>query len=248
VHLKKVLIADDEPLVRVAFKTLVDWKEIGFDIYAEASNGEEALKILSASPADIVITDIKMPVMDGLSLTKWIKAKLPDTVVGVLSCYDEFKLVKEAFKLGAFDYMLKTEINGESLVDLLKRAERVLVEHKEKLNGRSFDNKLVKKNLDKLKEGFFKKLIWNVANVDEMLDSEIKELNLRLRNKRNYIGAFKTDDISIIKEVYGDGGQELFIFSVLNIVNEILDEYENVKFFRTEDETQLAGLMEKWLL
>ena len=103
----KVLIADDEPLVRAGIKTVLPWNMYGFDVISEAADGKEAYeKILKLKP-DILITDIKMPGMDGITLLKRLKQEKISIQSLVLSCFDEFELVREAMKYGAHDYIRK---------------------------------------------------------------------------------------------------------------------------------------------
>lgn len=221
----KVLIVDDELLVRVAFKSLVNWSSYGFEIYGEASNGEEALKIFKERQAEIVVTDIKMPIMDGISLVKEIKELHPETVVVMLSCYDDFNLVQKAFTLGAFDYVLKTEMNSKLLLELLNRARKHFEEQVSREKEQLENKRLVTRNMDKLKEAFFKQLIWNSASSGQSPEMGIKKFGLRLNDKRNCLGVFKIDNIDKSTRIYGDDGLQLLIFSITNIFEEILGEY-----------------------
>ena len=112
----KVLIADDEPLVRAGIKTVLPWNMYGFDVIAEAADGKEAYeKILKLKP-DILITDIKMPGMDGITLLKHLKQEKISIQSLVLSCFDEFELVREAMKYGAHDYIRKLSIDPAKLL------------------------------------------------------------------------------------------------------------------------------------
>lgn len=118
--MKKVLIVDDEFLVRLGLKTTINWETHGYIIIGEAANGKEALDIFKKTDPDILITDIKMPVMDGLELIKSIKKIKKDIQVIILSNYAEFSFARQAVELGVFQYMLKSEINSENLIDVLK--------------------------------------------------------------------------------------------------------------------------------
>ncbi|MGI6116520.1 response regulator, partial [Luoshenia tenuis] len=77
----KLMIVDDEPLIRMAIKNLFDWEENGFEITGEASNGETALALIEKDPPDIIMTDIKMPRMDGIELISHVREKFPQIVV-----------------------------------------------------------------------------------------------------------------------------------------------------------------------
>ena len=102
----KVLIVDDEMVVRVGLKSIIDWENNQIDLIGEAANGVAALSIMEKNIPDVVITDIKMPEMDGLELIREIRRRNYPTKVVVLSSYNDFDLVKEAMLLGACDLSL----------------------------------------------------------------------------------------------------------------------------------------------
>jgi two-component system response regulator YesN len=107
-----VLIVDDEQFVRVSLRSLYDWTHNGFEVIDTASDGREAMeKILSLRP-DIVITDLVMPNMDGLTLLEEIKSRDLPCVTLVLSNLGDLQSIKAAFKLGAEDYFLKVDFEG----------------------------------------------------------------------------------------------------------------------------------------
>jgi len=116
----KVLIVDDEMIVRHAVKTLIRWEGSRFEYAGAAPNGSAALELVRETGADIVITDIKMPEMDGLELIKRLTAEGFDGEVLVLSNYNDFELVREALKCGAHDYMLKLTLKTESFMETLE--------------------------------------------------------------------------------------------------------------------------------
>lgn len=122
----KVLIADDREIFRRQFKRMSVFGEGGnFKISFEAQNGEEALDILRNNRVDLVITDIRMPVMDGIELLQKIKEENLCRCVVFLSEYAEFSYARQGMLLGAFDYIVKP-IDTEKLSELLKRAEDFL--------------------------------------------------------------------------------------------------------------------------
>lgn len=119
-NLCKILIVDDEYLLRQGIRHLVDWKREGFEIVGDASNGKEALDLIESLKPHIVISDIVMPVMDGLELVKVIKDKYPEIQIVILSGYSDFNYVKGTFKLGVSDYILKPKLNPEDVLLLVK--------------------------------------------------------------------------------------------------------------------------------
>ena len=110
-----VLLVDDEKLERVLIRKGYKWEENGFEFAGEAPDGEMALPMIEKLHPDIVITDIKMPFMDGLELSDILKKKMPKIQIIILSGYGEFDYAKEAIKIGVTDYLTKP-VTGEQLL------------------------------------------------------------------------------------------------------------------------------------
>ena len=107
------MIVDDEKYVRMGIKNDTDWSLIGCEVVAEASNGEMALEMADEFRPDLVISDIKMPKMDGIELAGKLLDKYPDTKVIFLTAYNEFEYARQAIRLGVSDYLLKPFQDGE---------------------------------------------------------------------------------------------------------------------------------------
>lgn len=118
-QLKTVLLVDDEQLMLNSMKTLVDWEEHGFSIVAAAHNGKRALEYYKQLRPDLVITDIVMPIMDGLELIKEIRELSEETYILIITAYDEFEYAKKALQNGVADYILKTEIAKDTFYEKL---------------------------------------------------------------------------------------------------------------------------------
>jgi len=118
----KVLIVDDELIMRQGISHMIDWKQEGFELIGQASNGEEALEIIKQNPPNIVLTDVVMPKIDGIELIKSLENSYPDIKIIVLSSYSDFNYVKSSFKYGAIDYILKPTLNIDELLKTLKNA------------------------------------------------------------------------------------------------------------------------------
>ena len=116
----KVIIADDDFLVRTYLKQMIDWKANGFTIVGDAKNGREALRLIEQEKPALIITDICMPVLDGIGLIRELRArKLPGHIL-VLSGHDDFAYVHEAMKLGIDDYLLKDDLTPENILHFLQ--------------------------------------------------------------------------------------------------------------------------------
>jgi two-component system response regulator YesN len=113
--MKNLLIVEDETLIRLGMKVMLDWTEIGVQIVGDAENGKEAMQLIESQRVDIIITDIRMPVMDGMELIRICKEKYPDIRFIILSSYDDFQYAKEAIQLGVSDYILKPTMKVEEI-------------------------------------------------------------------------------------------------------------------------------------
>ena len=119
----RVMIVDDEPLILAGIASLLDWKEYGCEISGKAANGQQALKLMEEQKPDIVITDIKMPGMDGIGFMKAVKERGWDDVIFILlTNLEEFSLARQALSLGAVEYLVKMELTEEKLADSLRLA------------------------------------------------------------------------------------------------------------------------------
>ena len=129
----KVFLVEDEIIIRNGIKNSINWEMHGYDFVGEASDGELALPMILEKKPDILITDIKMPFMDGLELSEQVKKVLPATKIMILSGYNEFDYAKMAIKIGVTDYLLKP-ISSEKLLDAVNkvaeeiRKERISIE------------------------------------------------------------------------------------------------------------------------
>jgi two-component system, response regulator YesN len=123
-ELCRILIVDDEQLIRQGIKHYVQWEREGFQIVGEASNGQEALELVELTSPHIILTDIVMPIMDGEELTRIVKSKYPQIEVIILSSYGEFEYVRSTFQSGAVDYILKPKLDTESLLKVLTTATK----------------------------------------------------------------------------------------------------------------------------
>ncbi|WP_409341978.1 response regulator [Paenibacillus sp. MBLB4367] len=120
-----VLVVDDELLLRDELRRF-PWEAHGMELIGEAENGEEALQLCRASSPDIVITDITMPVMDGIALFRSLKAELPYTQVILLTCHSDFTYAREAVRLGAIEYLVKVTMDDEDLARALFKAREAI--------------------------------------------------------------------------------------------------------------------------
>lgn len=126
----KVFLVEDETIIRQGIKNNIDWNSNGFELVGEAGDGEYAYPMILKYQPDILLTDVKMPFMDGLELSRAVKKALPRTRIIVFSGYNEFDYAKEAIKIGISDYLLKP-VTSASLIESLKKVADQILEERE---------------------------------------------------------------------------------------------------------------------
>lgn len=120
----RIFVVDDEPIILSGITHLLDWNSIDCTITGCFRNGQEALNAIATTPVDVVITDIKMPVMDGLELVKACAKGHPEIAFVILSSLEEFRLVKEAIKYSVCEYMVKTELDASSMAMVMEKVKK----------------------------------------------------------------------------------------------------------------------------
>ena len=127
----KVLLVDDEEEAIEAIRLKLEWETLGFEVIGSANNGVKALELVERLQPDVVITDIKMPYMDGLELARALNEDYQNIHIIIFTGFDEFEYAKEAIKIGISDYLLKP-VTSVSLLDTLKHVADEIREEQEK--------------------------------------------------------------------------------------------------------------------
>lgn len=123
----KVLIAEDEILVRLVIRDTIDWNKFDMKVVADVENGQAAFEAYQAMKPDLILTDIKMPVMDGIKLVETIRKEDSRTKIIILSCVNEFEAARKALSLGVSDYILKLTMSQEEIESVLNKARNELM-------------------------------------------------------------------------------------------------------------------------
>ncbi|WP_407271327.1 response regulator [Radiobacillus sp. PE A8.2] len=143
----KVIIVDDEMLIRQGIINYINWEEEGFQIIGEAGNGNEALQLIDQNLPHIIITDVVMPGMDGIELVKQVKDKYPSIEIVVLSSFEDFDYVRSTFQSGVADYILKPKLNGEELIKTLRKIVPTEILNNETNNSPASVEELLQKSI-----------------------------------------------------------------------------------------------------
>ena len=216
----KILIVDDEELVRKAIVAKLDWAGIGFSEVEQAEDGEQALEIALRFKPHIVLTDIRMPFMDGLELAERLKVQLPQTKVIILSGHDEFEYAQEAIKAGVMDYILKP-VHAAGLKELMEKARQLLdieLEEKEKLYKLKIQ---LHQSLPLLKDKFLVSLVNNSVSEHE-LEKRLEYLEIQFLWQSFIVCVSEIDNLNVLAESKSAEDTELLMFSFLNISSELI--------------------------
>lgn len=152
----KLFLAEDEAIIRDGIRKHIDWESEGIQFVGEAGDGELALPLILETKPDILITDIKMPFMDGLRLSAEVKKALPETVIIVLSGYNDFSYAQEAISLGVTKYLLKP-ITRAGLLDCIRPLrDRIEKERAERKDPVDFDEILSRESIQERLYAFLK--------------------------------------------------------------------------------------------
>lgn len=217
-----VAIIDDEALVRIGLKSMIDWEANECQVVAEASNGQQGLEIIKKYKPDIVITDIKMPVMDGIEMLQALDSRKESKFI-VLSSYEEFNLVRQAMKLGAIEYLIKLELEPETLSNAILQARKIIMCEHEETKRQGTLERQVRINKPVMREEFFRKLVGNLFVDRKELEENLDLLEIELNEAALMCIFIKVYEMENIAE-FGKEDIQLFDFSVVNIVDEILND------------------------
>ncbi|MBO9599610.1 MAG: response regulator [Cohnella sp.] len=163
----KLLIVEDEPLIRAGLKHYFSWEELGITDIAEAGNGREGIALALRERPDLIITDIRMPEIDGLDMIGRLSASLPDTVFIILTGYNEFAYAQQAIRLGVVhDFLIKPLIYEESLKTIVSSLDRIRAKREEK-DRKVWIEKEVQEKKRHLGAELVKRLVDDAGSIDE---------------------------------------------------------------------------------
>ena len=227
-----ILLVDDEQYIRQSIIELVQWEKKGFYILGEASNGEEALELMEKNVPDILITDIRMPVMDGIELSRRIREKHPSVKIVFLSGHDDFDYAVSGIKLNIIEYLLKP-ISINDLELMLEQVHEVLDDEKREANDLKRIETEYLENFQGIKMSFLVSLITD--NYKEVPELEIKKLiktyRLNLKGDRNVLLNVNIDKSTLKKGQTENHDLEMMKFSLANVIRRISKKYLNGEVF-----------------
>jgi len=225
----KVLIAEDEMLVRVGLKNAIAWDKFGMTVIADVPNGQEAWEVYNREAPDIIITDIKMPVMDGMELITRVRERDQTTKVIILTCMEDFDLVRKALNQNVSEYILKLEMSTDQIEGLLSKLQHemqaslpMLHQHSESEHGA-------------VKENLFKDYLFCNRYTDSEFSAKVDYLRLNLKSARMIVCVMEIDQYRRLRNRFQDEKGQLIRMSLLNALDEVLRGYDRGEVFHDEE-------------
>lgn len=162
----KVFLVEDEMVIRNGIVKSINWEKEGYRLVGEASDGELAYPMILKEKPDILLTDIKMPFMDGLELSRLVKQELPDTKILIFSGYDEFEYAKEAIRISVTEYLLKP-VSSEQLLEVMRRISKQIEQDREEREILRQYQEDMKENVERERQNFFSHVIRGEVSIGE---------------------------------------------------------------------------------
>ncbi len=211
-----VMIVDDRPLFREYLRTKFDWEKYGFRICSEAKNGVEALKKAKEFPPDLLLTDINMPLMDGLELSEKLIEEYPDMGVVLITAHSEFEYAKKALEIGVCNYIVKPFEKEELILTLLKLKDNINKSNEENIEKKSKEKDLL--------ELLIQQLIYREEiQKNEELEESFSRLGISFNSK-----AFIAAVIEINKKEDVSGENHIWKNTIMNIIQQMFEEELNI--------------------
>lgn len=220
----KIFLVEDEIVIRNGIKNSIEWEREGYKFVGEASDGELAYPMILKEKPDILITDIRMPFMDGLELSRLAKQELPDIRILILSGYDEFDYAKEAIRLGVTEYLLKP-ISASKLLESLKGVSQLIRQEKEERALLKRYAEDMKENTEREKLKLFGQLISGGLSTAEAINLG-RQYDMNLSAHVYEIILFKF--FSII----GVGGQSNFLVEACERLEDMIRKIPYIYIFQ----------------
>jgi len=220
----KVLIVDDDMVMRTSLKTLIDWENNGYVICGDVANGSAAIAFMNKCQPDIVITDMNMPVMDGVALIEYLQENMPHVKIIALSGYDDFDYVRQSMKKGAIDYLLKHKLTADVLLEVLNTARASIMKERREMDDRRFRQEILESATDIIRHTFVTKLIEGEYPDEESIAAELKYAGLDINLRNLVVVAVEIDDYPFLKEKYKPKDLSRLIKTFMDLSGNILAE------------------------
>jgi two-component system response regulator YesN len=228
----KVLIVEDEVLVRGGLKSVISWGKLGMEIIGDAANGRAALEIYEKDRPDIILTDIKMPVMDGLEMIARIRETDEKTKIVILTCYEEFVYLQEAMRMGVSDYISKLKMKPAEIETAMEKLKRELDESRGGSGSAAGER-------TGQKEDIFKQYIFYHQIPIDIFRARIGGLHLGVREKDIVMCRMMLGKYEKVQTKISDAQGMLIRFLIMNMAGEIIKRYGEGEIIQEKEDCYL---------
>ncbi|WP_026674152.1 response regulator transcription factor [Alkalihalobacterium bogoriense] len=228
----KVLIADDEIIIREGIREVVSWESINLKVVDEAEDGEEALELAVQHDIDILLADLNMPIMNGLTLIKAIRKQLPNCKIIIITGHDEFRYAQEAVRLNVTDYIMKP-VDPLQLTAVLEKVSLQLEKEQKQRKQMDLASKHIEKNIPLFREHFF--MDWIEGRItQENIGAQLEFLHLPNELPKQ-LGMIRWADMEKNASLVTEKERDEILCKVENIIREQLLTYTHVIFRQERD-------------
>ncbi len=217
-----VMIVDDEPVIKQGLLCFVNWEALDCQVICDAQNGIDALEKLAIHPVDIVLTDIKMPGMDGLELSRHIYENYPSIKVIILTAFSDFTYAQAAIKYNVLDFVVKTNPT-EKIPDAVCKAKALISQEKATEEKFKLMEEKANLRLSEIKEKFFKDVFNGIIVNETLLKSKLAELEINIENY--FVVLFDIHSVSSGSSLINPEDYNKFIQSVNNLLTLAFKSY-----------------------
>lgn len=234
----KVLLVDDEILVREAISAKIKWNKLGFELVGDCENGKDAIEFIKEDAVDVVLTDICMPYIDGMGLSKFVYENFPQTMIIIFSGYSDFEYAKQAIQYKVAEYILKP-VTAKELSEVLSKIKEKLDSERQQEQKLDELNKVYRsytKNESLIISRALSRLVQGTQAIQTSL-TELEEFGISVAGSAYRVAAVDIDVYSDLYEIDDELKKEsaLMSFVVENICSEIVNNYGAGLAYRDSD-------------
>lgn len=222
----KVVIIEDDIFDYTHLKNLINWEKEGFLLVEGANSVSEGIQVIKKEEPDIVITDMKLPDNEGVEIIKYINQNNMQIKSIAVSGYDDFKYVKQSLKSGAVDYILKHNLTSKTLLEILKKVEKDILNERQQDKEKAIIKEQIKTGKNVLIEDFINEILKIGVSDKKKVKKKINYLELDFDLSNLVVVAGQFDDFNFIKEKYSTSELKGIKKSFINVVDEILKDVE----------------------
>ncbi|MFD2329474.1 helix-turn-helix domain-containing protein [Cohnella sp. GCM10020058] len=226
------MLAEDEMLVRLGLKNAVDWRRFDMEVVADVQNGADAWQAYEKLAPEVVITDLKMPVMGGIELLSKIRSVNSKTRLLILTCLEEFELAKQAMSLGVSGYIVKHSMTPDEMESMLSRIKDELAAAFPDASVRAVVSGA---DIAVMKENLIKEFLFAGKYDDAEFGRKAEALELNLSPRNLTVCTMEIASFETLREKFGDDNRQLVRLSLMNVLHEVINVHGRCEAFQDAD-------------